>query len=313
MSIREKILGTHLDRFLRALGFYFADPCAKTLEFTKLVALNFFIGTKEFPFSRWDDFYKRHYGETISVMNFIFKNDHTEELADICGDIIYSLYPNEENVFNSKMLMRNIYDINEGEGPYETEEVQLKEDDIVIDAGANRGIFSVLAASKGAYVYAFEPQHQIFHTLLFNIKANGFEDRISVVPLGLSNTPCTVEFFEVDGKTGSSRMSAITNNKFMEQMCVARNYEIECTSIDKWVNDNNIKRVDFIKADIEGAERLMLTGAKETLARFKPRLAICSYHLPDDPQILATIIKEANPTYQIDQRRFKLYAWGMVT
>jgi len=53
----------------------------------------------------------------------------------------------------------------------------------------------------------------------------------------------------------------------------------------------------------------MLTGAKETMARFKPRLAICSYHLPDDPQILATIIKEANPAYQIDQRKFKLFAW----
>ena len=309
MSIRKIILGKHLDRILRALDFYFSDPCAKTREFTKLVVLNFFIGTKKFPRNRWDDFYKRYYGETISVMNFIFKNYETESLAVECSDIIYSLYPNEENIFNSKMPLPDIIDTNGGEGPYETEDVQLKESDIVIDAGANMGIFSVLAASKGAYVYAFEPQHQIFDTLLSNVKANGFEDRISVVPLGLSNEPCTVDFFEVDGKTGSSRMSEIANNKLMEKIRVARSYEIECTSIDKWVNNNNIKRIDFIKADIEGAERLMLTGAKETMARFKPRLAICSYHLPDDPQILATIIKEANPTYQIDQRKFKLYAW----
>jgi FkbM family methyltransferase len=307
-TIRKKILGKHLDRFLRALDFYFSNPCAKTREFTKLVMLNFFIGTKKFPHSRWDDFYKRHYGETIAVMNFIFKNYETEALAVDCSDIIYSLYPNEENIFNSKMPLPDIIDTN-GDGPYETEDVQIKESNIVIDAGANMGIFSVLAASKGAYVYAFEPQHQILDTLFFNIKTNGFENRIAVIPLGLSNKPCTVEFSEVDDGKSSSRMSDFANNKLMNKIRVARSYEIECTSIDKWVNDNNIKRIDFIKADIEGAERLMLTGAKETMARFKPRLAICSYHLPDDPQILATIIKEANPAYQIDQRKFKLFAW----
>ncbi|GHT02290.1 hypothetical protein AGMMS50276_32120 [Synergistales bacterium] len=35
---------------------------------------------------------------------------------------------------------------------------------------------------------------------------------------------------------------------------------------------------------------------------------ICTYHLPDDPEVLADIIKEANPAYNIVQKKMKLYA-----
>lgn len=67
--------------------------------------------------------------------------------------------------------------------------------------------------------------------------------------------------------------------------------------------------MDFIKADIEGAERDMLTGAMETLRIHAPKLAICTYHLPDDPEILENIIRTANPAYTVKHRWKKLYAW----
>ena len=83
---------------------------------------------------------------------------------------------------------------------------------------------------------------------------------------------------------------------------------VQTIRLDDFVRDNNLPRVDFIKSDIEGFERHMLAGAQETLARFAPKLALCTYHLPDDPQVMADLILKANPNYNIVQKHHKLYA-----
>ena len=84
--------------------------------------------------------------------------------------------------------------------------------------------------------------------------------------------------------------------------------QVETISIDDFVRENNLPRVDFIKADIEGFERYMLAGAQETLKNFVPKLALCTYHLPDDPEVMAALIKKANPKYNIVQKKMKLFA-----
>ena len=84
--------------------------------------------------------------------------------------------------------------------------------------------------------------------------------------------------------------------------------KITLTTLDKFVEDRKLERVDFIKADIEGAERDMLRGACNTLKTFAPKLAICTYHLPDDPEVLENIILKANPDYTVVHTRHKLFA-----
>lgn len=84
--------------------------------------------------------------------------------------------------------------------------------------------------------------------------------------------------------------------------------KITITTLDKFVEEKNLTRVDFIKADIEGAERDMLRGARNVLKTFAPKLAICTYHLQDDPTVLEKIIKETNPDYTVVHLRHKLFA-----
>lgn len=59
-------------------------------------------------------------------------------------------------------------------------------------------------------------------------------------------------------------------------------HEVRVTSIDRLVDTGEMERVDFIKMDVEGAELAALEGARETLLRFRPRLAISVYHKPQD-------------------------------
>jgi len=85
--------------------------------------------------------------------------------------------------------------------------------------------------------------------------------------------------------------------------------KIMCTTLDSFVHENNIRGGIFIKADIEGAERNMLRGAKDVLKELAPKLSICTYHLPDDPKVLRELILEANPNYIIKERHKKMYAY----
>ena len=72
------------------------------------------------------------------------------------------------------------------------------------------------------------------------------------------------------------------------------------TTIDKLVEELKLERVDFIKMDIEGAERRALAGARGTLAKHKPRLAIAGYHRPDDPDTLPAVIGQAWAGYRME-------------
>jgi FkbM family methyltransferase len=58
--------------------------------------------------------------------------------------------------------------------------------------------------------------------------------------------------------------------------------EVKTITIDGFVRRFSLARVDFIKMDIEGAESDAMTGACETIRRFRPRLAISAYHSLDD-------------------------------
>lgn len=61
---------------------------------------------------------------------------------------------------------------------------------------------------------------------------------------------------------------------------VGREFAVD--TIDGFVDNGGLDRVDFIKMDIEGAERLALAGAEKTIRRYRPALSISVYHRPDD-------------------------------
>jgi FkbM family methyltransferase len=182
----------------------------------------------------------------------------------------------------------------------DTFDATVKKNDVVIDAGAWLGDFSAYAVSKGATVYAFEPVEETFQLLCKTRDLNLDSGQIYPVQKGLGDSECEIDI-SID-KNNSVGNSVV----FVREGDVSE--KISITILDKFVEENKLVRVDFIKADIEGAERELLRGATMVLKNFAPKLSICTYHLPDDPEVLEKIIMDANPAYTVIHLKNKLFA-----
>lgn len=186
------------------------------------------------------------------------------------------------------------------EGSYEKFGVRLQEDDYVVDAGAHVGVFSVDASRKigpQGKVFSFEPipainailKNQTKYTASDNIIAN-------TEALGAKKGATTYRFS--DEKTSSSAENS-----------EGESIDVTITTLDDYVKEHKIEKINFIKMDIEGSEIAALTGATETIKRFKPRLSICIYHRPGDPEAIKRLILDMRPDYQHAMTKWKIYAW----
>jgi FkbM family methyltransferase len=135
-----------------------------------------------------------------------------------------------------------------------------------VDIGANIGFFSMLFSTlvgPSGHVISFEPNTENCRLLLLSKTLNGFNN-IDLLPLGLSNNRGAVFFTPVIGSNGT--LLPNTSDTLMDPNCMV----IPCERFDEVVKEH----VDFIKADIEGAEYLALSGAAQTIARDKPIITI---------------------------------------
>jgi FkbM family methyltransferase len=168
--------------------------------------------------------------------------------------------------------------------------------DIVIDAGAWIGDFSAYCSVKGAKTYAFEPSPYNFTWL---IRTASLNKNIFPVPYGLAETDKEVSLHEnIDWNSGMS----FTYTGIIENAPIVR-----LVSLDNFVRKEKLDRIDFIKCDIEGFERFFLEGARDSIRRFHPKISMCTYHCPDDRQVLMAILLDIEPRYTIWFSETKMY------
>lgn len=186
--------------------------------------------------------------------------------------------------------------------------VLAEEGDFVLDCGACFGDTSLYFANKvglSGKVFAFEFLKENLEILEMNIELNPkYKDVISVVSKPISDVSGKEMFVIPHGPA-----TKIVSEK------IEGAETIKTTTIDDFVHDNQVEKVDFIKMDIEGCELEALKGASATISNFKPKLAICIYHKPKDawtiPQYIKSLVPEYNlylDNYTINNEEFVLYA-----
>jgi len=157
--------------------------------------------------------------------------------------------------------------------------------DIVIDAGAYLGYFSILAAKKvgkNGIVIAFEPSPSNFTVL-----------KERVVKSGLTNIiPVNKALYNKNGRAFFSK--EISSNSILKnQKAHIDDVEVESVTLDDELSSMGISKINFIKMDIEGNEIEALEGGTKTFNNTK-NFAIACYHKRNNKitgEILSPVFK----------------------
>ena len=152
----------------------------------------------------------------------------------------------------------------------------VQEGDVVIDGGGCYGDTAIYFANKAGtsgsvHTYEFIPSHlNIMHE---NLDLNPeLKKRVIIVENALWNKSGQAVYVQDNGP--ASRVSMDKKEGFDSRT--------QTVTIDDYVAQSGLEKVDFIKMDIEGAEENALLGAAETIRAMRPKLAICLYHSPKD-------------------------------
>jgi len=223
---------------------------------------------------------------------------------------LFRMEPSEIMRWKSHLLLGDalqeieLFDLIVEKQIYSIPECRVEEGDIVFDVGAHMGFFSYHAKLCGAKsIYAFEPNPYVREILTKHKSLWGFLD-LNIYDLALYS-----EEGELDLSIPENPLASIaTVNRegtVLEKFRYRAKIRVVATTIDKFVRRNAIPHVNFIKIDAEGSEREIIKGAKETIKRFKPKMAIAAYHLPDDKKVIPELVLSIRDDY-----KFKLVNKG---
>jgi len=176
-----------------------------------------------------------------------------------------------------------------------------------MDLGAYNGdtVRSQLAVSPELKtVWAMEPDARNFRKLSAYAEQETRAD-IRVYPYAAWSCARTLTF-RVEGNRNSTLAQNGTHGITVSQ---AKEKQIETQSPDAVLDG---APVDYIKYDVEGAEREALLGTAETIRTYAPKLLVSLYHRTEDLYALPQLVRELNPGYRLYLRRFPYVpAWDI--
>ena len=186
---------------------------------------------------------------STSINRYEFKNSYKLNYIIYNYDYFTNLYHQKTNVINEEYSeyskLQELISV-------------LDKSKIIIDIGANCGLFSIPASLNGYEVYGFEPIRMNIKLLELGKEENKC-DNFNIVNMGVSNKTKkeTIYIPYCSDNTSFSKDVAISNMSF------SKNYIeeiVNCTTFDDWIKKNKNLNIGFIKIDVQGFEKEVLEG-----------------------------------------------------
>ncbi len=215
------------------------------------------------------------------------------ESIEILGQEFYPV----NHRFGGWAELCTIYQQVVSEDQYQTRKL-IKKDSVIIDVGANLGLFSLLAsrAASSGKVYSFEPAQKTRDALVKNLKNNS---NVEVLPWGLSDAPGKKMLYVSSEASGVSTFedSGMVPSVQKDHPNIVKE-EVELVTLDSFVEKYGLKKIDFIKMDCEGYEMNALRGGAKSIKKFKPIIAVSAYHHATDKKEIPELILSICPEYK---------------
>ena len=165
--------------------------------------------------------------------------------------------------------------------------------EVMVDVGANVGMYTIWAArTRGARVFAFEPEAQNYALLNRNVVLNGLGDRVKAYCLALSDVEGFSELHLSDLRAGGSCHSLGERVDFRHQPMQPA-YSQGCVSarLDELVARGVVPEPQYVKIDVDGFEPKVIAGAAAVLrgGRLKSLLIEINQNLPDHMELVAQL------------------------
>jgi FkbM family methyltransferase len=163
----------------------------------------------------------------------------------------------------------------------------LAPESVVIDIGANFGLYTAIAASRlgpTGCAHAFEPDPETAERLRDTVALTQSTAAVRINELAVSNRDNEeISLWTSDGAAGKPLASLIKERSWGT---FARSVNVNTITLDTYVRERKLHRIDVIKCDVEGHEWEVLSGGRETLKRHDAvvivELAADSSHSPKE-------------------------------
>ncbi len=199
-----------------------------------------------FFYKNWYIRFLEYFGTLKGVVNYELRNGLKFNLEVVPGKSDTHIL---EDIFIAKPYTKDGFEIKDGN---------------VVDIGANKGVFTVLAAfKKKTMVFSYEPDEKNFLFLKKNISQNKLRN-VKAFMYAVSNKNGKIPFFAFGHGVGTT---VKTTSKFKPTM-------IQSIMLSDIFNNNKISSIDFLKMDCEGAEYQILFSTPDKYLRRIRRISM---------------------------------------
>jgi FkbM family methyltransferase len=157
-------------------------------------------------------------------------------------------------------------------------QTSIKKDSVVLDIGAHIGLFATIAAKlagNNGKVFAFEPAPATQKVLHQTIAINHLENNIFPINAAMGSQTGNITFFVSDDEADNS--NSLISYKEDRKL---NGIDVPVNTIDNFVATNQLKQVDFIKIDVEGAEYDTLQGGINVFNILQPHVIVAIHPEP---------------------------------